>query len=107
MRGAPQTHPPSSLRLGTGGENETCFLWEALPAGAQAQLYTFAVGLQGEDNHKKEILKGLRRCARELFVTDNVLLVEELCIKLGYIEEAYAGKLYEGQQQVQFDPIEL
>jgi hypothetical protein len=100
---------PSSLRLGDGGgeDNEACCLWDTLQAEARAQIYSFVIGLLGEERQKRDILQELRNCARELFDRDNESLVERLCIDLGYIDQADAPKLCQGQQQAQRDPLEL
>jgi hypothetical protein len=98
---------PSSVRLSNDNENEVCFLWEALQAETQSQLYAHAIGLMGEERHKNTILQELRSNAEELFVPENALLVERLCVELGYIDEADAGKLYQGSQEVPWDPLEL
>lgn len=100
---------PSSLRLGDGGgvDNEACCLWDTLQAEARAQIYSFVIGLLGEERQKRDILQELRSYAREIFNRDNESLVERLCIDLGYIDQADAPKLCQGQQQAQRDPLEL
>ena len=74
---------------------------------SREQLWTFVIGLEGENKHRSSIEHDLVACAKRLFVARNLELVEELCVELGYVDAADKDKLLLYPDQVSKDPLEL
>ena len=98
---------PYSLRMGREGEGEPCCLWEALPQDNREILWSFVIGLEGEEWHRATIERELVAYSKKLFVLERYELVEQLCVRLGYVAAEDVDKLAKGVQLVEHDPLEL
>ena len=98
---------PYSLRMGREGEGEPCCLWEALPQDNREILWSFVIGLEGEERHRATIERELVACSKKLFVLERYELAEQLCVRLGYVAAEDVDKLAKGVQLVEHDPLEL